>query len=206
MIKTFFLSSIETALNSYLKCDEHSKRRLAKMAGKSVTIELLPLHILFVCSFDESGVTIKVNEEAESAATIKGTPLQLLGILIDKNHRHQFFADDVKIEGDAEFAQQVIYLFDHVTIDWEEQTAKILGDVPAYRLSKLAGDIRGWFGNNGTAFTQDINDYLHEEKACFPAKEEVQEFFADIDTLRMDTDRLEARLNKLRSQLNEDSQ
>ena len=147
MIKTFLLSSIETAVNKYLQCDESSERRLAKMAGKSVTIELLPLQIMFVCSFNEEGVTVKVNEEADSEAVIKGTPLQLLGILIDKNHRHQFFAEDVKIEGDAEFAQQVIYLFDHVEIDWEEQTANIIGDVPAFQLSKLAGDIRGWLGN-----------------------------------------------------------
>lgn len=207
MIKTFLLSSIETAVNKYLQCDENSERRLAKMAGKSVTIELMPLQIMFVCSFHEEGVTVKVNEDADSAAVIKGTPLQLLGVLIDKNHRHQFFAEDVKIEGDAEFAQQVIYLFDHVEIDWEEQTASIIGDVPAYQLSKLAGEIRGWLGNNGKAFTQDINDYLHEEAAWFPAKEELQEFFADIDTLRMDTDRLEARLTMLRSQLNnEESQ
>lgn len=207
MIKSFFLSSIETALNKYLQCDDKSARRLEKMAGKSVTIELLPLHLLFVCSFTEAGVTIAVNEDADSAAIIKGTPLQLFGILIDKDHRHQFFADDVKIEGDAEFAQQVIFLFDHVEIDWEEQTASIIGDVPAYQLSKFAGKLRSWVGKNGRAFAQDINDYLHEEAAWFPVKEELQEFFTGIDTLRMDTDRLEARLNKLRSQLNnEDSQ
>lgn len=207
MIKTFFLSSIETALNKYLQCDEKSAQRLEKMAGKSVTIELLPLHILFVCSFNDTGVTIKVNENADSAAIIKGTPLQLLGVLIDKQHRHQFFADDVKIEGDAEFAQQVIFLFDHVEIDWEEQTANMIGDVPAFQASKLVKSIRSWFGKNGKAFAQDINDYLHEEAAWFPVKEELQEFFTDIDTLRMDTDRLEARLTKLRSQLdNEESQ
>lgn len=98
------------------------------------------------------------------------------------------------MEGDAELAQQVMHLFDHIHIDWEEHASNIIGDVPAHHLGKFAGSLRNWIGTNRSSFSQDINDYLHEEKAWFPHREELQEFFTDIDTIRMDTDRLEDEL------------
>ena len=203
-MKTLFLGSIEKALNAYLHSDEQSEKRLAKLAGKSIAIELLPLQITFICLFSLDGVTVDINADHQPHTKIKGTPLQLLGAMLDKDRRHQFFADDVIIEGDAEFAQQVIHLFDHIQIDWEEHTARIIGDVPAYQLSKLVRGFRGWLGKTETAFTQDVNDYLHEEAAWFPTREELQEFFSDIDNLRMDLDRLESRIAHLRTQLDKE--
>ena len=203
-MKTFFLATIEKALNAYLQCDEQSNKRLAKMAGKSIAIELLPLQMLFVCHFSADRVVISMNADIQPTTKISGTPLQLLGTLLAKDNRQQFFADDVLITGDAEFAQLVIHLFDHIDIDWEEHSARLLGDVPAYQLSKLVGGIRRFFGKAQSAFTEDMNDYLHEEAAWFPVRAELQEFFNDIDAMRMDTDRLEARFARLQAQFIEE--
>jgi ubiquinone biosynthesis protein UbiJ len=130
--------------------------------------------------------------------------MQLMGALIDKERRHQFFADDLTIEGDAEFAQQVINLFDQVSIDWEEHASRIIGDVPAYQLSKLVSGVRGWLKKTSSNLKQDASDYLHEEAEWFPTREELQEFFSDIDNIRMDTDRLEARIAHVKSQLDKE--
>ena len=80
----------------------------------------------------------------------------------------------------------------------------MIGDVPAYQLSKLVGGIRNFLGKTETAFSEDVNDYLHEEAAWFPLREELQEFFTDIDTLRMDTDRLVSRIAHLQAQLDKE--
>lgn len=192
---------MEKAVNAYLRQDEQSVARLANMAGKTICIELLPWHIQFYCRFTCDRMVISLQEETTHITKLTGTPMQLGAVMLAKENRQQFFADDLQIEGDAEFAQQVTDLFDQVSIDWEEHTASLIGDVPAYQLSKFAGRVRDWLKKTGESTAQDINDYLHEEAAWFPVRAELQEFFSQIDNLRMDTDRLEARLNHLKSRL-----
>ncbi len=201
------MTTLEKALNAYLQTDSHSSTRLAKLAGKTISIELLPMHLHFNCHFTKERVTLTTHADEPALTKIKGTPLQLLGALVSKDNRHQFFAEDLNIEGDAEFAQLVIELFDEVNIDWDEHVSKIIGDIPAHKLGKLMGGIKNWMRQTQTNFTADMNDYLHEEAACVPSKEELQDFFTDIDNLRMDTDRLESRIAHLKSMLaKEDSQ
>lgn len=203
-MKSFIPAAIEKALNAYLHADDHTTKRLAKMAGKSISIELIPAGITFNCHFHHDKVTVDFRNDFTPVTKIKGTPLQLFGAFVDKERRHQFFADDVSIEGDAEFAQQVIHLFDQIHIDAEEQAAKLIGDTSAHQLGRLMKGIRKWAASTGQSFTQDVNDYLHEEAEWFPVKEELNIFFEDIDTIRMDTDRLEARLKRIIAQLNDE--
>lgn len=193
------LKPIETALNAYLMCDEHSKKRLAKAAGKSLQVELLPFHLTFTCTVTPDNIALSTNTDSEPDTKIQGTPLQLAGAALSRSNRHKFFADDLSIEGDAEFAQLVIDLFEKVEIDWEEHLAQLIGDVPAYKISKFKHRLQRWLKHSTSSFTQDISDFLHEEAAWFPVREELDDFFDDIDTLRMDTDRLESRIATLKA-------
>lgn len=200
-MKTFLLGTIERALNSYIHSDSESAKLMTKMTGKTISIELLPLNLSFNCHFTKDHISVSAQNDVEPHTKIKGTPLQLLGAIVARENRHQFFADDLSIEGDAEFAQQVITLFDNINIDWENQASRFIGDIPAYRLGKLISGVQNWLGKTNTDFSEDVKDYLHEEAAWFPAKNELQEFFKDIDNIRMDADRLESRLAQLKSDI-----
>ena len=52
-------------------------------------------------------------------------------------------------------------------------------------------------------YKRQVNEYVHEEAEFFPAREALQDFFQDIDTLRMDADRLEARVERLLKKAND---
>src|SRR3990167_799932 len=203
-MQTLLLTSIEKALNTYLQTDPRSSKRLAKLAGRSVGIELMPFRLSFICSFHPGNVSVKLDEGEQPCARIKGTPLQLCCMLLYKERRQQFFTDDVSMEGDAEVTELVLHLFEHVHIDWEEHASQLIGDVPAHQLGKFVKSVRGWLENSTSSFSQDMNDYLHEEKAWFPQREELHEFFSSVDTIRMDIDRLEARLTHLQSLFNKE--
>lgn len=203
---TPLLKPIEAALNAYLNIDENSKRRLGKAAGKSLQVELKPFELFFTCKVNETNVELTGLATDDATAKVKGTPLQLAGVAISRSNRQQFFAEDLTIEGDAEFAQQVIDLFDSVEIDWEEHLAALIGDVPAYQVSKYKNKFKKWLRSSSSSLAQDISDFLHEEAAWFPVREELNEFFEDIDSLRMDTDRLESRIGLLHSRTNKEEQ
>jgi ubiquinone biosynthesis protein UbiJ len=185
---------LSKAINAYLHLDEESPQRLKKLQGKCITIELLPLPIKFQCTFNDQGVTLQNGAPEHANTTLRGTPLQMLGVMLTKENRHSFFADDLSIEGDAEFAQQVIELFDNLQIDWEEHLSHLIGDVPTYHVGRFMRGMRKWLNGTTERFAQDINEYVHEEAAWLPAREALQDLFADIDALRMDVDRMEAKI------------
>lgn len=183
-------------INSTLQLDPASKERLAKLNNKIISIELLPFHFIFYCVFTENGVTIETDSIDAVATSIRGTPLQLFGMLFNKDQRQRFFAEDVVITGDAELGQQVINLLDELHIDWEDYLSIFIGDIPAHHASRFARGIAAWVKQTKNTFTQDINDYIHEEIKWFPAREALQDFFTEVDNLRMDVDRLAARVLK----------
>lgn len=200
----FFLSFLAKTINSYLKLDPESTRRLETLQHNVITIELLPFHFIFQCAFTKAGIHIKPGETLPATTKMIGTPLQMLGAMIAKENRHRFFADDLVIQGNAEIGLQLVELFDAMQIDWEEYAAHIAGDTTAHHIGRAARGIKKWFNRIETSFTHNVSEYIQEERRWLPAREALQDFFDDIDRLRMDTDRMEARINMLKNHFAED--
>ncbi len=193
------------ALNRYLALDPESHARLHELQNKMVTIELV-IHETpfykesinkFQMHFSEAGIKLKTTEFSEPDTLIKGSPLSLLRMALTNEDRKKFFSEDVSIEGNLELGQQVIALFDALEIDWEEYLSRWVGDVSAHQLSRFTKKIKNISKRFQSTLEQNINEYVHEEVDLFPAPEALQDFFHDVDTLRMDADRLEAKIQKL---------
>jgi ubiquinone biosynthesis protein UbiJ len=191
-------TALSKAVNAYLKLDPESATRLAALENKVVVIKLLPSSLCFYCTFMQNELQLLSPDASLSIdTTVMGTPLALAGVALTKTDRHQFFADDVKIEGDAELGQQVIALFDELEIDWEEHLSHFIGDVPAFQAGKLFRKLQRITHQFTNSLTQNVSEYLHEEKEWLPAREALVDFFADIDELRMAVDRAEAKMIRL---------
>ena len=203
-MKQLFISSLESAINHYLALDPESKDRLKKLNGKLITIELLPFHFRFHCHFNEAVISMITEENGEADATIRGTPLQLASLAFSQDNRQRFFAEDVVIEGNAAFGQQVMNLFDELEIDWQEYLSMLVGDVSAHHAGKWLHQVKHWFSQTEKSMAQNMSEFLHEELKCLPPEEALHDFYNDIDVLRMDTDRIEARFNALRSHLTDE--
>lgn len=194
-MKTFLLDSLSAALNHYLQLDPNSLGRLKKLQGKVATIEWLPFHLVFQCCFNENNVQVQAGESYTSHVKISATPWQMIRMLwADERHKLSSTAG-IKIVGEIDTAQLVLALFDELQWDGEEYFSRFVGDVPAYHVARTAKQIKKWWQNATHSFCDNINEYLHEEINLFPAKEALTDFFVDVDKLRMDVDRIEARVN-----------
>ncbi|HEX2549889.1 MAG TPA: SCP2 sterol-binding domain-containing protein [Gammaproteobacteria bacterium] len=195
-MRAFIERNLQSVLNQYLALDPESAKKIKAIHHKVVTIELLGIPLTFQLIFRDSTVEIsKVTEEPDTI--IRGTPLSLIRMSMDKNNRNSFFADDVSIEGDLELGQKVIDLFDSLDIDYEEYLAYWIGDIPSYHMGQLSRKIRAFKNNFTSTLKDNFSEYLHEETQIFPPKEEILDFFNDVDHLRVDVDRLEAKIKKL---------
>ena len=201
MLKSSISHALNKAINRYIQLDPESHLALQKLEGKRIAVELRPFNVTYYGEFRDQSIQLSTESLHDAPDVIlRGSPLRLLATVCSKSNRHQFFADDIEMEGQAEIGQQIIDLFDHLQIDWEEQLAKITGDAPAYHLGNLFRKTKSWLRNSNESITASINDYIHEEAQWLPTREALQDFFNDIDTIRMDTDRIEAKLQQLKSQ------
>lgn len=194
----FIEGHIQNLLNKMILLDPESKKRLSKLEGKVVTIVLNMLSgINFQLYFNASEIELITSDMQKADTIITGTPLSLLHLSLSPKNRKKFFAEDVSIEGNVEIGQQVIALFDELEIDWEEYVSLWVGDVPAHNIGRFAKKISLFSKNLRETLYQNINEYMHEEIYLFPPPEELENFFHDVDILRMDVDRLDARVHHL---------
>lgn len=196
-MRKFLLANLQSALNRYLKMDPHSKVRLRALQGKCVTVCIKPFNMHYQLNFESDQIEVKSGDLLKSQIKISGTPLQLAALALTPKERHRFFADDVEIEGNVVLANEVIKLFDDLSIDWEEQIAQKIGDAPSHYLTQFANKMKTWGEHLDKTFTENVNEYLHEEIDLLPSKQELENFYHAVDDMRMDFDRLLMHFNQL---------
>jgi ubiquinone biosynthesis accessory factor UbiJ len=192
------LEVLQQAINRYLALDPESKTRLCGMQGKCVTIELVGTGLVLQLEFTAEKVCLKQEVLEKPDTYIKGTPLTMLRMALTQGDRKHFFAEDVSIEGNLDLGQQVIDLFDQLEIDWEEYLSRWTGDVPAHQFGRMLRKVKNMVQHTREILLQNVNEYAHEEAEWFPSEEALRDFFMDVDKLRMDVDRIEARILNLK--------
>lgn len=106
----------------------------------------------------------------------------------------------VKVSGAADLAETLGFVFRHLRWDGEADLARLLGDIPARRLSLWATMAWRWQQDAGRRLLANGAEYLVEERGMVPSRQAVQEFGSAVDRLRDDLARLEKRLQRLGEQ------
>lgn len=196
---------LQAALNKYIALDPEAKNRLLPLQNKVMRVELLGLGLTLQMMFKPDEILIQEESSAKPDVIIRGAPLSLLRLMKTSGDRKHFFVEEVEIQGDLDFSQDVMELFDSLEIDWEEYASRWVGDVPAYHMGQVLQKIKQFNQRVHETVMQTTNEYVHEEINLFPPAEELDDFFQDVDVLRMDVDRLTVRTEKLTKLLEGDA-
>ncbi len=146
-------------------------------------------------SFVESHIILLDEFEGVADARISSSPLGLIRLsLLPASKVRSLFNDKVHISGDVEFGQDVKKLFDELDIDWEGHLARFTGDVIAYQVGSFVRQGISFQKKVRASFSQSLTEYIQEELRVSPGKEEIEDFFKDIDELTLDVERLEAHI------------
>ena len=195
-----FLRTMERALNHYLRLDPAAMHHMAQLEGRCVGVELLGIGLRFYIQPGEHGVSI--TEQAEQVDTmLHGTPLAMARLGLGTNTGKTLFSGDVTITGDVETGQAFKAVLDDMDIDWEGQLSHLTGDILAHQVGTALRQFRKMVRAGSATVQQDLAEYLKEELRVVPSRIEIENLAADINRARADTDRLEARIRRLRSAL-----
>jgi ubiquinone biosynthesis protein UbiJ len=135
-------------------------------------------------------------------AVIAGPPLALIDLFARREDSPAPRGSErVHISGDAEIAARYRELLDLARPDWEEELSRLVGDLPARRVSLAARAALSWAGGFAHSARANVAEYLQEESRALVSKPEVEEFLGQVDALRETADRVEVRIARLERRL-----
>jgi ubiquinone biosynthesis protein UbiJ len=179
-------------LNHVLSQQPWALERLKAFSGQSVEFRCPPFPPLRVRILDTGLLgRIEASSSSDLVVTLQPSALPLLLGRSDTVLKH------VDVEGSAELASTVQYLFRHVVWDIEEDLSIVFGDVIAHGLATRGKAFVLWQREVATRLGENLVEYWTEEQPLLARPADVERFCGDVDTLRDDVARIEKRIERI---------
>lgn len=201
MLFAALTATLETAFNAWLALDAqthgNARSRLQALQGKLICLHISnpDVQLYFLPTADQVRVTTRY--AAAPDVTIHGSALGLMRLSASNDAGKAMLEHGIKIDGDMGLGNHFSQILREIDVDWEELLSRAVGDVVAHHLGQVVRNAQGWLGDSSHAMRLNTQEYLQEEARVVPADAEIRQYLDAVDTLRADTDRLEARLKRL---------
>jgi len=205
------VGALESTINAYLALDPQVQKKLAALQGRVIAMELesspgaglLTLYMLP----GENGIELLTQYAGEPDTTLSGTPLALAKMSLASKFdaanlgcpdaSEVMFSGDVVIRGDVELGQRFRRILDEMDFDWEEQLSHLTGDIIAHKAGNVVREVGQWWQQAINTLGHDTTEFMQQETELLPEAAELSQFMREVDILRGDLDRLEARIRRL---------
>ena len=194
-------ASLEAAFNAWLQLEASTHgqalNRLQALQGKLIRLHITNPDMQFDILPTTERIRVSTDYAAEPDVTITGSALGFMRLATAEDSGKAMLAQGVTIAGDTGLGMQFSQILREVNIDWEELASRAVGDVMAHQLGQIARQSKGGLDETAHAMRLNTQEYLQEEARLVPAEAELKAYLDAVDDLRMDVDRLEARLKQL---------
>ncbi|HGM5582528.1 TPA: SCP2 domain-containing protein [Pseudomonas putida] len=197
MLLAGLLASVEHGLNRVLRMDSTALPRLGALEGKVIAIDCRqPALQLFILP-DEEGMMLAAHWEGEVDCTLRAPARSLAQLAFAKDKNAVLHSPQVELHGDSAVLLDLVGVLQDLELDWEYELSRWLGPVPT---ALIAGHLRlraRWTREGLSRFSQNLSEYLAEESRTLVGQREAEAAFSDLDALKVDIERLEARIRRL---------
>lgn len=173
-----------------------ARELVAQLEGRRMRI--VARHTPWTLTLHATQGRVELSKETASAAdvTLSGTPLSLLSMMREEPTA-VIRRGDVALTGDGEAGARFQELAQLLRPDLEAGLARVVGDIPAFGIGSLLRRAMEWSRNSATTQATNVGEYLAHERRVLVPRAEARQFIEDVDALREQADRLEARVNRL---------
>lgn len=197
-----FTPLLEATVNRVLRLDPDTLTRLSALTGKVIRLRLAstpPVEILVLPS--ENGLQLAENHSTEPHVTLAGDIPVFGRLLLRRVLPDMAAAGEVQISGDIELGQQFQQILKNIDIDWEEQTARVVGDVMAHQIGNGVRGLRRWSRQVWRTLGANTAEYWQEESRLLPTRLRVDAWQQAVEALRHETDRLQQRVDAMQEKI-----
>ncbi|AOZ13273.1 MULTISPECIES: ubiquinone biosynthesis accessory factor UbiJ [Pseudomonas] len=202
MLLSGLLASVESGVNRILRLDSTALARMRPLTGKVIAVECAsPALHLFILPSDE-GLLLAAQWAADADCTLRAPASSLLHLALSKDKTAVLHGPQVDLEGDSHVLMELAAILQDLELDWEFELSRWIGPVAT---ALIAGHVRSranWYQHGFASLNQNLAEYLSEEARTLVGEREAQARFNELDQLKLDLDRLEARVERLSRSLN----
>ncbi|HTR10398.1 MAG TPA: SCP2 sterol-binding domain-containing protein [Paraburkholderia sp.] len=182
------------AVNHLLARETWARDRLAPYAGKTARLSCPPVMLTLLVQPDGYLGAVEDYDAGEVDVTLS-LPAPALSSFLQGGQ--PAVMKHVKIEGDAEFAQIIGKLAEHLRWEPEEDLAKLIGDAPASRVASLARAASEQALRTGRNVLGSVTEYLLDENPQLVRRAELDGFNEELSRARDALARVEKRIERI---------
>ena len=200
------LKIITKIINQVLATNPEALKTLhAGFSGTVVFVEITDLGLTGYVVVNQHGIALQQTTNKTVDVEISGRFMALVGMLpVAKKAPSNSWPKAIKFSGDVGKIEKLKSWLDALSIDWSEVLSPYLGDFLA---QGIVGSIS--FGSDCLVkgvdnIKQATKNWVNDEDSVAVSKLEVEEFLSQVDLLRENVDRLNARIDLLQENSKKD--
>ncbi len=163
---------------------------LARHAGRTLALDMALFRVHL--RIDEAG-GLHLAPETAAEASIFITPDVLLRI----PEKGKAAFRELRTEGDADLLSAFNDAFQQLDLDAEAELSRLFGPVMGFRMAETGRAFGGWMKQATEDAARAFAEYAVEESPMLASRVDIERFNREVDQLRDDAARLEARLARL---------
>ena len=196
--------ALEAALNRALALDPDTREALKPLEGRKIALSLetpaLALQIGVAGERLQVG-PVEPSEEPDLAvrSTLGGLLAQLpafMGNALRKDNAAP--VGRVHVSGDAELARRLQSLANRFDPDWQQPFVSVFGEIVGVQVANAARGALRQLHSAGVNLAQNAAEFVTEESRDVVGRAELNAYLHDVDALRDDVERLQAKVDRLR--------
>lgn len=189
------LATLETVINRALRYDRASCLRLAELENRCVAVHIEGLALSVYLQVLDDGIRLSTQPPATPDAELRAPSVALLRTLLSPATTLAP-GGDMQILGDTALLTELREIARDADIQWELPLAQVVGDAAAFRIGQSARGLLHFARQGIQTLFQDTSEYLRTDSGHLPERWEVNAWKDDVDSLRADVERIEARLQR----------
>lgn len=183
-------------INRILADYPDARERLTPHAGKVARFQSGPFDLALMVTAD--GAVEVASRQAPIDLDVRIPPALLPRLA----RRDESAEREIAFDGDSALGAEIRFLSRHLKWDVEADIGKALGDgvaadIVAHRVVGTLKDLAGWQREARDRMGANIRECLTEERPALVPRRDVERFGREVETLRDDAARLEARIRLL---------
>lgn len=197
------VKQLENLLNRALEYDPGTRLALSEITGTSLGIEVTFPPAAITLSIASDGSIALSTDDAATDVQLRGNLIALAVLLSQANNTLSFAKTGVSITGNQDVLLKVSAILANLDIDWEQALAAVIGDTPAHMASQAVRNTHTVITDGAKRSQSGIGDYIREESGLTVSYTEAERWFDDVTVITASAERLEARVNLLKSRTNQ---
>lgn len=196
MLITTALAGAEKIINTALRYDPGTRSSIARLSGKILAVKITaPVTLdVFVMPLDED-IELMAHWEGDVDTQLSGSFMALLQLSSAEIHNLKY--SGVTAMGDLALLAELQKLLKNLDIDWEDMLSQFTGDIIGHQTAHIVRTKFGWAKDRAQNATRLAKEFLTEEYQALVSKPELEDFYHQVDELRLSVDRAAARVEKL---------